>query len=62
MELSPALMTACSSPSRDAFKGLRSNVLSTPSRHKTLFYDFSVPLATQICEEVKEEKETEPSL
>lgn len=62
MELSPALMIACSSPSRETLKGLRSNILSTLSRHKNLFYDFSVPLATQICKEVKEEKETEPCL
>lgn len=45
MELSPALMTACSSPSRDALKGLRSEVLSTLSRHKNLVYDFSVPFS-----------------
>lgn len=55
-------MTVYSSPSGDALKELRSDVLSTLSRHKTLFYDFSVTSATQICEEVKEEKETEPSL
>lgn len=45
MELSPVLMTACSSPSRDALKGLRSKVLATLSRHKTLVYDFSVPFS-----------------
>lgn len=62
MQLPPVLMTAHSSLSRDALKGQRSKLYLCFQGTKTYFMIFQFPLATQICEEVKEEKETEHSL
>lgn len=61
MQLPPALMTARSSLSQGMLwkdRGLNSSYTFKAQKLKI----FQFPLATQICEEVKEEKETEHSL
>lgn len=55
-------MTAHISLSRDALKGQRSKLYLHFQGTKTYFMIFQFPLATQICKEVKEERETEHSL
>lgn len=62
MQLPPALMATRSSLSRDALKSQRSKLYRIFQGTKTYFMIFQFPLATQMCEEVKEEKEMEHSV